>query len=216
MSRPNSARYPYIAVEGNIGAGKTTLAGLLARDQDRRLILEQFDDNPFLHYFYRDPERYALPVELFFLTERFKQWESEQEGDLFRTGMVSDYTFTKTLLFARNNLEGEEFRLFNRVFSLLQAQVPPPDIILFLHRPIAWLKESIARRGRVAEAPITDSYLEQIQEAYLNWFRQESERPVILLELKELDFVKYPEVYHRIVALLNESYPPGLTRLTLH
>ena len=129
--------YNFIVVEGNIGAGKTTLCRLLSEDFDYRLILEEFADNPFLPHFYKNPERYAFPVELFFMTERHKQLQAElSQRDLFQQTIVSDYIFFKTLLFARNNLMEEEYRLFQRLFHILNATFPRPDLLVYLHRSV--------------------------------------------------------------------------------
>ncbi len=206
-----SSAPPFIAIEGNIGAGKTSLSKMLAEALDRRLLLEQFDDNPFLPYFYEDPERHALPVELFFLTSRFKQWEQElAQNELFHQGLVADYTFIKTLLFARKNLNEAEFRLFHRIYEMFRGAFPEPDLVVYLHRPIPWLLEQIARRGRSAEAAISGDYLQTIQEAYLSYFRHEADRPTLILELGETDFVGDPKEFQAIRSLLEPAYEPGV------
>ena len=140
--------YSYISIEGNIGAGKTTLATLLSEQFNCKLILEQFTDNPFLPYFYNDPERYAFPLELFFMTERYKQMQLMlPQQELFRDLTLSDYFFTKTLLFARNNLKDEEFRMFQKMFHTLSASFPKPEMILYLHRNLNSLMDNIQKRG---------------------------------------------------------------------
>ncbi|MCS7036236.1 MAG: deoxynucleoside kinase [Saprospiraceae bacterium] len=208
--------YAFIAVEGNIGAGKTTLCQMLAKRLSANLILEQFTDNPFLPYFYENPERYAFPVELFFMTERHKQLaEHFARPDLFRSVTVADYFFLKTLLFARNNLNEQEFRLFQRLFSVLNAQFPKPDLLLYLHRPVPVLQRNIRERGRTMEHKVPDEYLNALQSAYLEYFKQEIEIPIVLLDLNEIDFVHQTEVFEDILAILQQKHRPGLQYVSL-
>ena len=202
----------FIAIEGNIGAGKTTLATRLAADQNRRLILEEFSDNPFLPPFYREPERYAFPVELFFMAERHKQLQSElAQTDLFTSGVIADYIFVKTLLFARNTLPDEEFRLFSRLFKVMDAGFPSPELIVYLHRPVEALQANIAKRGRDYEQEIKDEYLANVQSAYFNYFGSQKEQTVLVLELGDRNFAEDEGLYQRIVALISEEYPVGMT-----
>ena len=200
----------FIAIEGNIGAGKTTLCHRLAARTGCSLVLEQFTDNPFLPPFYEQPERYAFPVELFFMTERHKQLlEHFANPDLFSTLTVADYFFVKTLLFAKNNLSEEEFRLFQRLFSVLNATFPKPDMLLYLHRPVDALLRQIRQRGREIERNISPTYLEEIQNAYFDYLKTETETPVIVLDLGNADFQRDDAVFEKIVALLNEPMEAG-------
>jgi deoxyadenosine/deoxycytidine kinase len=208
--------YAFIAVEGNIGAGKTTLCHLLAEQYGCSLVLEQFTDNPFLPFFYEQPERYAFPVELFFMTERHKQLlEHFAQPDLFRSFTVADYFFLKTLLFAKNNLSGEEFRLFQRLFSVLNATFPKPDLLLYLHRPVSVLQQQIQHRGRDMERLITDDYLEGLQHAYLDFFKQETEIPIVVLDLHDANFIQDASILEGIVTVLKQEYRPGLQYVSL-
>lgn len=208
--------YSFIAIEGNIGTGKTTLCHRLAARFGCELVLEQFTDNPFLPFFYEQPERYAFPVELFFMTERHKQLQEHfAQPDLFRAFTVADYFFVKTLLFAKNNLNEEEFRLFQRLFAVLNATYPKPDLLLFLHRPVEVLLEQIRRRGRDMERHITGEYLEEIQNAYFEYFKTEREIPVVVLDLGERDFLRDEAHFESIVALLGKPYQPGVHFLQL-
>lgn len=208
--------YSFIAVEGNIGAGKTTLVEMLSDQFDRRLILEQFNDNPFLPFFYEQPERYAFPVELFFMTERHKQLQSDlAQTQLFDQDVVADYFFVKTLLFARNNLQDEEYRLFSRLYKVLNSSFPQPDLLVYLHRPVEALLANIAKRGRAYEQQISATYLADIQKAYLDYFKVHSHTPVIILELGDQDFVAKPEVYEKIVELMGREYSAGLHHVSL-
>jgi deoxyadenosine/deoxycytidine kinase len=208
--------YRFIAVEGNIGSGKTTLCHLLARRYGCDLVLEQFTDNPFLPFFYENPERYAFPVELFFMTERHKQLQEHFAApDMFRTFTVADYFFLKTSLFARNNLNETEFRLFQRLFQVLNASFPKPDLLVYLHRPVEVLLAQIEKRGRAMEQYITAGYLESLQNAYFDFFRQQVDLPVVLINLEQADYVNDPAVFEQLCEILKQPFPKGLTRLHL-
>lgn len=203
-------KYHFIAIEGNIGAGKTTLCHQLAEHYGCSLVLEQFTDNPFLPPFYEQPERYAFPVELFFMTERHKQLlEHFSQPDLFRSNTVADYFFVKTLLFAKNNLSEAEFRLFKRLFSVLNATFPNPELLLYLHRPVSVLMQQIKKRGREIEQNISPEYLTEIQDAYFDYLKTKNDCPVLILDLGDLDFQQDKGVFQRITHLLEQSYAPG-------
>ncbi len=157
-------KYHYITIEGNIGAGKTTLAHLLSKHYNARLILEQFADNPFLPKFYENPGQYAFPLELFFMAERYKQLkELIHTTDLFQNITISDYLFTKCLLFARVNLPEEEFRLYQKLFDIIYQQLSQPDILIYLHVPVQQLQRNIKKRNRSYEQSIPDEYLMNLQ-----------------------------------------------------
>jgi deoxyadenosine/deoxycytidine kinase len=206
----------FITIEGNIGAGKTTLATRLAEDRNSRLILEAFSDNPFLPPFYAEPEHYAFPVELFFMAERHKQLQAElAQTDLFSSGVIADYLFIKTLLFARNTLPAEEFRLFSRLFKVMDAGFPNPDLIVFLDRPVEALQANIAKRGRDYEREMKDDYLASVRAAYFNYFGTQKEVPVLVLELGELNFAEDEAVYARMIALMEKPYSVGVTTVKL-
>lgn len=205
--------FQFIAIEGNIGAGKTTLSNQLAEEYGCRLILEQFTDNPFLPLFYDNPERYAFPVELFFMTERHKQLQEElAQTHLFQQSIIADYFFIKTLLFAKNNLKEEEYRLFQRLFNVLNSTFPRPDLLVYLHRPVERLIYQIRKRGREYEQDISDTYLEQIQGAYMEFFRTESNIPILIIELEDLDFASNPDGYQQVKDLIFQHYEPGVHR----
>lgn len=208
--------YNFIAVEGNIGAGKTTLCRMLAFEMNGKLLLEQFSDNPFLPFFYENPERYAFSVELFFMTERHKQLqENLSMRDLFQQLTVADYFFLKTLLFAKNNLTDEEYRLFKRLFDVLNSTFPKPDLLVYLHRPVDSLLGNIAKRGRPYEQDISPDYLRRVQEAYFDYFKNEQKLPIVVVELSDLDFVRQRDYYHALVSHLKKVYPPGVHHVTL-
>ncbi len=208
--------YKFIAIEGNIGTGKTTLCRRLQADFEADLILEQFTDNPFLPFFYKEPERYGFPVELFFMTERYKQLSSFfAEPNIFNPQIFSDYFFIKTLLFAGNNLNEEEYRLFHRLFSILNKEIPQPDIIFYLHRPIENLMANITKRARGMEVTIQPDYLLNIQNAYMDYFKNIVDFPVVILELSNMDFVDNKQDYALILEYMQQTYPPGLTHVGL-
>ena len=206
--------HPFIVVEGNIGAGKTTLSTMLSKDFNRRLILEQFSDNPFLPYFYENPDRYAFPVELFFMTERHKQLQEElSQIQLFEHGIIADYLFLKTLLFARHTLKAEEFRLFKRLFNILSTNFPKPDLLLYIHQPVDGLLENIRKRGRSYEQKMDPEYLQRIQQAYFDYFRTVSDIPIVVLDVQDIDFVAQEDHYQLIVRLLHNKFEPGMHQL---
>ncbi len=210
------AIYNFIAIEGNIGAGKTTLCHQLAERFGCALVLEQFTDNPFLPPFYEQPERYAFPVELFFMTERHKQLlEHFSQPDLFRLFTVADYFFVKTLLFAKNNLSEAEFRLFQRLFSVLNATFPKPDLLLYLHRPVEVLLKQIKKRGRNIEQNISPEYLTEIQDAYFDYLSTETETPVLILDLGEADFQRDLSAFDAIAQIISKEHAPGRQFLKL-
>lgn len=208
--------YNFIAVEGNIGAGKTTFCQMLSDDFGGRLILEQFAENPFLPYFYESPDRYAFPVELFFMTERHKQLQEElAQRSLFEEFIVADYFFLKTLLFAKNNLSVEEYRLFQRLFHILNATFPKPELLIYLHRPVPSLLQNIEKRGRTYEKDITADYLLKIQHTYFEFFRTEKSIPILILEIENIDFQNNTNHYQQLVSLLKQTYKPGIQTVKL-
>jgi deoxyadenosine/deoxycytidine kinase len=208
-------KYSFITVEGNIGAGKTTLSELLAKHYDARLILEQFADNPFLPKFYEDPKQYAFPLELFFMAERFKQLkELLQQRDLFQNVTVSDYLFTKCLLFAKVNLPADEFNLYQRLFEIIHQQLVQPDIVIYLHAPITKLQQNIRKRGRSYEQKIPDNYLFSIQETYTHYIRQHNLKTIIV-DASNADFLTNENHLQIIIEALEKEYDTGQHYLTL-
>ena len=182
-------QYHYIAIEGNIGAGKTTLAHLLSKKLNARLILEQFSDNPFLPKFYENPKQFAFPLELFFMAERYKQLKQMiNTNDLFQNITISDYVFSKCLLFAKVNLAEEEFRLYQKLFDIIQQQLVFPDLIIYLHSPVEKLQKNIRKRNRAYEQTIPDEYLFNIQETYTSYIKQHNIR-TLFIDASNADFL---------------------------
>ncbi len=182
-------KHQFITIEGNIGAGKTTLATILARKLNARIILEEFAENPFLSKFYDNPGQYAFPLELFFMAERYKQLkEMVHTKDLFQSITVSDYLFTKCLLFAKVNLPEEEFRLYQKLFDIIHQQLVFPDVLIYLHAPVNKLQQNIKKRNRPFEQAIPDEYLFNIQETYTHYIKQHNIK-TIFVDASNADFI---------------------------
>ncbi len=182
-------QYHYIAIEGNIGAGKTTLAHLLAKKLNARLVLEQFADNPFLPNFYDNPKQNAFPLELFFMAERYKQLKNMiNKTDLFQSITVSDYFFSKCLLFAKVNLSEEDFRLYQKMFDIMQQHLVFPDIIIYLHSTVQKLQKNIKKRNRLYEQNIAYKYLFSIQETYTIYIKKHNLK-TIFIDVADSDFL---------------------------
>lgn len=208
--------YNYIAVEGNIGSGKTTFCQMVAKEYNCKLVLEEFDDNPFLPYFYKDPERFAFTVELFFMTERYKQLQkSLLTRDMFIDFTIADYAFIKTLLFARQNLPEEEYKLFQKMFTPLNQAFPQPELLVYFHRDVQILQSNIAKRGRSYESGITDEYLTKVQNSYFEYFRNILSYPILIIDLNTIDFEDNQRNYHEVKHLLSKKYNPGVHRVSL-
>jgi deoxyadenosine/deoxycytidine kinase len=208
-------KYTFFTIEGNIGAGKTTLAHLLSRHYNARLVLEQFADNPFLPKFYENPQQYAFPLELFFMAERFKQLkELIQQKDLFQNVTISDYLFTKCLLFARINLPEDEFRLYQRLFEIVHSQIVQPEILIYLHAPVQKLQQNIKKRNRSYEQKIPDDYLFSIQETYTHYIRQHNLK-TLFVDVSNADFLGNEKHLQVIINALDKEYPDGQHYLSL-
>ena len=202
-------KYHYITIEGNIGAGKTTLAQILSNKLNARLILEEFADNPFLSKFYENPKQYAFPVELFFMAERYKQLsELVKTKDLFQTVTVSDYLFTKCMLFAKVNLSDEEYRLYQKLFEILHGQVVQPDILIYLHMPVSRLQSNIRKRNRPYEQKIPDDYLYSLQQTYTQYIRHHNVK-TLMVDASNADFLGDESHIQVILNALEKDYDPG-------
>jgi deoxyguanosine kinase len=202
-------KHNFITVEGNIGAGKTTLSNLLANHFNAKLVLEEFADNPFLTKFYQNPQQYAFPVELFFMAERYKQLkEIIGQKDLFQTITVSDYLFTKCLLFAKVNLPDEEFRLYQKLYDVMSAQLAYPNILIYLHAPVSKLQTNIKKRGREFEKNISDEYLFNIQETYTNYIKQHNIK-TIFVDASNADFINNPKHLQVVIDALEQDIDTG-------
>ncbi len=208
-------KYKFISIEGNIGAGKTTLAHILSKALNARLILEEFADNPFLAKFYENPAQYAFSVELFFMAERFKQLKDlVSQQDLFQNITVSDYLFTKCLLFAKVNLSEDEFRLYQRLYDIMNPQMIQPDLLIYLHSPVSKLQENIKKRNRIYELNIQNDYLFNIQETFTNYIKQHHIK-TLFVDASNADFLSNEKHLEVLLQALENDYSEGQHFITL-
>ena len=208
-------KYNFVTIEGNIGAGKTTLSHLLAKKFQARLVLEEFADNPFLPRFYENPQQYAFPLELFFMAERYKQLkEMVHSKDLFNTITISDYLFTKCLLFAKVNLPEEEYRLYQKLFEIIHQQIIQPDLLIYLHAPVKKLKENIRKRNRPYEQSIQDEYLFSLQETYTHYIKQHNIK-TIFIDCNNADFLGNEKHLQVVLDALEKDLDHGQHYFTL-
>ena len=208
-------KYSFITIEGNIGAGKTTLANLLSKHFNARLILEEFAENPFLPKFYENQEQYAFPLELFFMAERYKQLKDLlQTKDIFQQVTISDYLFTKCLLFAKVNLPNEEFRLYQKLFDIINPQIVQPEILIYLHSPVHKLQENIKTRNRQYEQNIPNDYLFSLQETYTNYIIQHNIK-TLFIDCSNADFVNNEAHLSIVINALDKEYEDGQHYITL-
>ena len=195
-------QFNYIAIEGNIGAGKTTLSTKLAEDCNAKLVLERFADNPFLPKFYKDQSRYAFPLEMSFLADRYQQLSDDlAQFDLFKDFVVADYHIFKSLIFAKVTLQEDEYRLYKTMFDIIHKEMPKPDLYVYLYQNTERLLENIKKRGRSYEQEIPADYLEKINQGYLDYIKTQTDLNVLIIDVSDLDFVKKQKDY---VFLLNE------------
>ncbi len=208
-------KYSFITIEGNIGAGKTTLANLLSNHFNARLILEEFAENPFLPKFYENQEQYAFPLELFFMAERYKQLKDLlQTKDIFQQVTISDYLFTKCLLFAKVNLPNEEFRLYQKLFDIINPQIVQPEILIYLYSPVHKLQENIKTRNRQYEQNIPNDYLFSLQETYTNYIKQHNIK-TLFIDCSNADFVNNEAHLSIVINALDKEYEDGQHYITL-
>ena len=204
--------YSYLVIEGNIGAGKTSLATMLAQDTGSRLILEQFSDNPFLARFYEDPERYAFQLELSFLSERYQQIKTELgHPDLFQQTVICAYLLAKSFIFSKYNLKNDEMILFEKLFSIINQQVPRPELYVYLHVPVDKLLDNIKKRGRSYEQSIQAEYLKEVQDGYFGFIKSQTELRILVIDISNKNFVNNDQEYQQIKNVIFEGeYKPGM------
>ena len=209
--------YRYLVIEGNIGAGKTSLASKLAAETGSRLILEEFNDNPFLAKFYEDPGRYAFQLELSFLAERYQQIKTEMgQPDLFGQSVISDYYLAKSFIFSKLNLKEDEMKLFEMLFSIINLQVPKPELYVYLHVSVEKLLENIELRGRSYEKNIRHDYLKEVQDGYFAFFKSQTELKIVVIDTTHIDFVNKESDFQQLKsAILDGKYSPGMNMLNL-
>jgi deoxyguanosine kinase len=207
----------YLVIEGNIGAGKTTLAQMIGEKFQAKLVLEQFADNPFLPRFYENQQQYSFPLEMAFLAERYNQLNRElSHYNLFSPFTISDYYFMKSLIFAQNTLQPDEYNLYRQFFTIIFDKMPKPDLYVYLHKDTDLLLKNIALRGRSYETYITKEYLGKIARGYYSYFRQQTDFPILIIDANNLDFVNHPQDYEKIVdAIFKNPHSKGLNRILL-
>ncbi len=198
--------YKYIAIEGNIGSGKTTLATKIAEDFNAKLILEQFSENPFLPKFYENPKQYGFTLEMSFLTERYQQMREQlAQMDLFKEFVVSDYDIFKSLIFSKITLTNDEFVLYRKLFYILYNQIIKPDLYVFLYQNTERLIENIKKRGRAYEQNISPDYLKRIHYGYLDFIQKNTAIHSLIIDVTDLDFVKHYNDYNLIIEKIREK-----------
>jgi deoxyadenosine/deoxycytidine kinase len=207
-------KYNFIAIEGNIGAGKTSLASRISKQFNAKLILEQFEDNAFLPKFYENPSKYAFPLELSFLASRYQQLKDQLSAqDLFRSFTIADYFIHKSYIFASKNLFGDEWGLYARLFNIIEAALAKPDLLVYLYLDIPNLKKNIEKRGRPYEQNIDFEYLEKIQSGYIDFLKQQQKMRILIVDTNILDFVNRDQDYQLMLELISQEYDTGIHRI---
>ncbi len=197
---PITEKYNYIAIEGNIGAGKTSLANMMSDEFNAKVVLERFADNPFLPKFYEDNERYAFPLEMSFLADRYQQLTDDlAQFDLFKNFIVSDYYIFKSLIFAQVTLQKDEYKLYRKMFDLMYKEITKPDLYVYLYQNTDRLLENIKKRGREYEQNIEADYLQKIHDGYSNFIKTEPDLNILIIDVSDLDFVNNTEDYQFII-----------------
>jgi len=202
------SRYRYIVVEGPIGAGKTSLTHRLAERLNADTLLENASDNPFLPRFYQEPKRYALPTQLHFLFERSRQLRDLTQGDLFRAGTISDFLIDKDMLFARLNLDDDEFELYQKVYADLAPQAPTPDLVIYLQAPIDALQDRVRRRGVEFERGMDAGYLQRLANSYSEFFHRYDAAPVLIVNTSNLNFAQSEADFELLLERISKMRGP--------
>ncbi|MDA3868002.1 MAG: deoxynucleoside kinase [Salinivirgaceae bacterium] len=205
--------YKYIIIEGNIGAGKTSLAQAYCKHYNATAVYEQFVDNPFLPRFYENPDKYALQLELSFLVDRFRQTETELNATLFHNLIVADYYLKKSLIFAAETLSEDDFKLYSRIFNSMTGNLPKPDLYIYLHQTPEQLLKNIAKRGRTYESNISANYLIKIQQSYFRFFKQVNSFPIVVVDCNQVNFLSNKEQLEHLLRIPERSYKKGMNIL---
>ncbi len=209
--------YKFIVIEGLIGAGKTSLSRKIAEKYNSKLILEKFADNPFLPKFYKNPDKYSFPLELSFLAERYQQLKEElSTGDLFKSFLISDYYFPKSLIFAKSTLADDEYNLFRKLFDIIHSSLPKPDLYVYLHISTENALRNIKNRGRSYEQTIEAEYLNTLRKNYFEYFKQEKSIRFLVIDTNGINFVDNSFDFDAITDIIfNKEYPVGMNRVIL-
>ena len=201
---PLIEKYNYVAIEGNIGSGKTSLSNLMSDEFNAKIVLERFADNPFLPKFYEDQERFAFPLEMSFLADRYQQLTDDlAQFDLFKNFIVSDYYIFKSLIFAQVTLQKEEYALYRKMFDIMYKEISKPDLYIYLYQNTDRLLENIKKRGRIYEQNIEASYLQKIHVGYTNFIKTEQDLNTLIIDVSELDFVNNHNDYREVLKIIN-------------
>ena len=201
---PLIEKYNYVAIEGNIGSGKTSLSNLMSDEFNAKIVLERFADNPFLPKFYDDQERFAFPLEMSFLADRYQQLTDDlAQFDLFKNFIVSDYYIFKSLIFAQVTLQKEEYALYRKMFDIMYKEISKPDLYIYLYQNTDRLLENIKKRGRIYEQNIEASYLQKIHVGYTNFIKTEQDLNTLIIDVSELDFVNNHNDYSEVLKIIN-------------
>jgi deoxyguanosine kinase len=208
-----NVQYNYVVIEGTIGAGKTSLADMLSKEFDASFIPEQFEENSFLPKFYENPEKYAFPLELSFLAERYQQLKEKLVPDLFGQVKIADYFIDKCLIFSRNTLQQDEFSLFRNLFHIIMSQLPQPDLLIYLYKSPEHLKQNILQRGRDYEKNISIEYLSSIQNSYMEYIQHAKLKRVVIVDTSHLDFVHNKNDYSWVKSVVCQEYAEGIHRI---
>jgi deoxyguanosine kinase len=208
--------YDFIAIEGCIGAGKTSLATRISQEMNAKLILERFADNPFLPKFYAEPQKYSFPLELSFLADRYSQLKEHLIAkDIFTSFTISDYYIIKSLIFAKKTLDADELTLYSRLFNIINTSLPRPDLLVYLYLNIDRLQQNILKRGRDYEKNIEGVYLQRIQDGYFDFIRQQQDMRVLIIDTNNIDFVNNESDYQRLAGEIFKEHAPGVHRIQL-
>ncbi len=209
--------FNFLVIEGNIGAGKTSLSKKISEQFNSKLILEQFAENPFLPKFYKNPRRYSFQLELSFLADRYYQLKNElTKRDLFQSFITTDYYFTKSLIFSQTTLKDDEYKLYRKIFNIIYQSLPKPDLYVYLYLSIENLLKNIKKRGRKYEQKIEIEYLEKIQKGYFDYMKQQHDISFLLIDTNGIDFVNNLADYELIVdTIINKKYKKGINRVIL-
>jgi len=209
--------YNFIVIEGNIGAGKTSLSNKIASDFNAKLILEQFAENPFLPKFYEEPEKYSFPLEMSFLADRYNQLKNElSEQDLFKSFTIADYYFMKSLIFSKQTLKDDEYKLYSQFFHIIYNSLPKPDLYVYLHSDVDKLLANIKSRGRNYEQEITADYLLKIQNSYFSFFKQQQDLNFLVIDTNNIDFIGNDSDYKKVCdVIFNNKHEKGLNRVII-
>ena len=194
----------YIAIEGPIGVGKTSLANLMSKELSARLVREEFDENPFLPDFYKDPERFAFQTQLFFLLQRYRQQQELRQVDMFQKLLVTDYMFVKDRLFASLNLGEKEMQLYDTVANLLERNIIKPDLVIYLQADTDTLMKNIAKRGREMETGITYEYIDALSQVYTEYFFRYQDTPLVIINTNNIDFVHNEDDLKEVIKYIRQ------------